>query len=217
MNNQYELIFDAVVEGNIDRVGKLVSESLNGGSTAGDLLNQGLIRAMDEVGTRFERGDMYIPEMLVSAKAMKAGLSILRPYLVKDGIPSIGRVVIGTVKGDMHDIGKNLVTMMLEGAGFEVFDLGTDVAPEKFAAAVRQYSPDIVGLSALLTTTMQQMKNTIEAIDDLGVRNKVKILIGGAPVTQEYSVQISADGYAPDASKAVTWAKTALRMSEKIG
>ena len=216
MKDEYEMIFKAVVEGNLEGAEKLVSDSLMGGIMAGELLNQGLIRAMDEVGTRFERGDMYIPEMLVSAKAMKAGLSILRPYLVKEGIPAIGRVIIGTVKGDMHDIGKNLVTMMLEGAGFEVIDLGTDVAPEKFAEAVRKYSPDIVGLSALLTTTMQQMKNTIEAIDDLGTRDQVKIIIGGAPVTQEYSEKIGADGYAADASKAVNWAKAIPHSNSKV-
>ena len=185
------------------------------GQRLGDILTKGFIRAMDEVGNRFERGDYYIPEMLIAAKAMKAGLAILRPSLVEAGVATVGRVIIGTIKGDLHDIGKNLVSMILEGGGFEVIDLGTDVTPEKFASAVREYLPDIVGLSALLTTTMPQMKNTIEAIDDLGMRDQVKVIIGGAPVTQEYAEKIGADGYAPDAIKAVILAKSLLRSKDQ--
>jgi len=213
MKDEYEMIFKAVIEGDVEGVDKLVRDALNGGAKSGDILNQGLIRAMDEVGNRFERGDFFVPEMLISAKAMKTGLAILRPYLVEAGVASVGRVIIGTIKGDLHDIGKNLVTMMLEGGGFEVIDLGTDVAPEKFASAVREYSPDIVGMSALLTTTMVQMKNAIEAIDDLGLRDQVKVIIGGAPVTQGYAEKIGADGYAPDAIKAVNLAKSILRST----
>jgi 5-methyltetrahydrofolate--homocysteine methyltransferase len=163
---------------------------------------------MAEVGARFERGEFYVPEMLVAARAMQAGLAVLKPHLAEGGVQMRGKVVIGTVKGDLHDIGKNLVAMMLEGAGFEVIDLGTDVAPEKFAAAVREHKPSLVGMSALLTTTMKAMQPTIEAIEDIGLRTQVKVLVGGAPITEDFAKSIGADGYAADASRAVAIAKS---------
>jgi len=172
------------------------------------ILEDGLIGAMTEVGQRFECGDLYVPEMLVAARAMQAGLSIIRPRLVAGGIPMAGKVLIGTVKGDLHDIGKNLVAMMLEGAGFEIVDLGTDVSPQKFAAAVMEQKPDIVAMSALLTTTMPAMQTTIEALRQAGVREQVKVIIGGAPITEGYAQKIGADGYAPDASRAVGLAQS---------
>jgi len=174
------------------------------------LINEGLIAAMAIVGNLFEEGEIFIPEMLVAARAMQAALDILKPLLAETDIKPIGTVILGTVKGDMHDIGKNLVKMMLQGAGFEVVDLGTDVAPEKFIQAIQEHNAKLVGLSALLTTTMQSMRLTIEAIEQSGLRNKVKIMVGGAPVTEAFSAQIRADGYAPDASRAASLAKNLM-------
>jgi 5-methyltetrahydrofolate--homocysteine methyltransferase len=165
---------------------------------------------MAEVGRLFESGEFYVPEMLVSARAMQTGMAVLKPHLIEANIQPAGKVAIGTVKGDLHDIGKNLVVMMLEGAGFEIQDLGTDVAPEKFVAAVQVGGVDILALSALLSTTMFYMKATIDALNDAGVRRQIKVMIGGAPITDEYSRQIGADGFAPDASRAVTLAKLLL-------
>lgn len=204
-------LINCVINGAGDEVSRNVLSGLQSGLPATQILNDGLIKAMDEVGRLYESGDLFVPEMLAAARAMKAGLSLLRPHLVASGVPNLGRVLIGTVKGDVHDIGKNLVGMMLEGAGFEIIDLGTDVPPERFAAAVRELNPDVVGLSALLTTTMYNMKSTIEALDDLGVRTSVKVIIGGAPVTPEFSVEIGADGYAPDATRAVDLVRSLLR------
>jgi 5-methyltetrahydrofolate--homocysteine methyltransferase len=164
--------------------------------------NEGLISAMSEVGRLFEEGVYFVPEMLIAARAMDKALQILRPYLVAQGVQPIGKVAIGTVKGDLHDIGKKLVAMMLEGAGFEIMDLGIDVPPEKFVAAV-QNGAQVVALSALLTTTMPNMKSIVEAIQQAGLREQVRIVIGGAPVNDVYAAQIGADGYAPDASSAV--------------
>jgi 5-methyltetrahydrofolate--homocysteine methyltransferase len=158
---------------------------------------------MKEVGARFECGDLYVPEMMVAARAMKAGLAILKPHLSQDATVGMGKVIVGTVKGDLHDIGKNLVAMMLEGAGCEVIDLGTDVPPEKFAATARESGARVIGLSALLTTTMQNMRSTLEALEDLGIRRQVLVIVGGAPVTEAFSKDIGADGYAPDAALAV--------------
>ena len=172
-----------------------------------------MIAAMKEVGRRFEEGDYYVPEMLVSARAMQAGLSLLKPRLVQSDVKSAGRVAIGTVKGDLHDIGKNLVALMLEGTGFEVKDLGVDVPPEKFVDAITSGDAEIIALSALLTTTMPNMKTTIEAIRQAGLRDKVKVIIGGAPVTQEYADQIGADGFSADASRAVSLAQTLVKNS----
>jgi 5-methyltetrahydrofolate--homocysteine methyltransferase len=199
---ELETIYQDVIEGNASAVEAGVKAALAAGAAADNVLQNALIRAMTEVGSRFEAGDFYVPEMLISARAMQAGLNVLKPVLAASGIKSAGKVVIGTVKGDLHDIGKNLVGMMLEGAGYEVIDLGTDVGPEKFADAARQHQASVVALSALLTTTMPGMKSTIEALEDLGIRQQVKVVVGGAPVTQNYATQIGADGYAPDASSA---------------
>ncbi len=185
-----------------------VREAIEAGLDPQSILNDGLIAPMSEVGARFERGEFYVPEMLIAARAMQSGLAILKPRLSEGGIKMRGKVVIGTVKGDLHDIGKNLVAMMLEGAGFEIIDLGTDVPPEKFANTVRESGATLVGMSALLTTTMKNMKSVIEALEDLGVRQSVKIMVGGAPVTDAFAKDIGADGYAPDASRAVALAKS---------
>jgi 5-methyltetrahydrofolate--homocysteine methyltransferase len=195
-------IFQNVIDGEAADVEAGVQAALESGVSAEEILNKALIAAMDEVGQRFAAGDFYVPEMLVAARAMHAGMAILKPHLVDADIQSAGTVAIGTAKGDLHDIGKNLVGMMLEGAGFKVIDLGTDVDPSKFAEAVRQ-GANVVGISALLTTTMGSMVQVIEAIEDINMRDKVKIIIGGAPVTSEYAVQIGADGFAADASSAV--------------
>ena len=176
-----------------------VHTALENGETAGAILNQALIPAMDEVGKRFEEGDFFVPEMLIAARAMQAGLKILKPFLVEDGVKTAGKVAIGTIRGDLHDIGKNLVAMMIEGAGFEVQDLGVDVRPEVFIEAVRS-GAQVVGISALLTTTMVNMQQTIEALKNAGVRDQVKVIIGGAPVTSTFAEEIGADAFAPDAS-----------------
>jgi 5-methyltetrahydrofolate--homocysteine methyltransferase len=162
---------------------------------------------MTEVGRLFEEGEYFVPEMLVCARAMKAGMSVLKPVMVEQNLQSVGRVVAGTVKGDLHDIGKNLVCMMLEGAAFEIYDLGSDVSPDAFVDKIKNTDANIVVLSALLTTTMPNMKNTIEALNTAGLRDKVKVMVGGAPLTQKYADDIGADGYAPDASRAVALAK----------
>lgn len=203
-------IFDNVIAGKFDAVELGVKEVLEKNVPAEDILNKGMIAAMEEVGKRFERGDFYVPEMLIAARAMRAGLAIIKPHLIEEEVEAIGKVVIGTVKGDLHDIGKNLVAMMLEGAGFEIIDLGTDVSSEKFVEAVRETGARIVGMSALLTTTMQNMKSTIDALKAAGIREHVKILVGGAPVTDSFAKEIDADGYAPDASRAATLAKSLI-------
>jgi 5-methyltetrahydrofolate--homocysteine methyltransferase len=203
-------IYDAVVDGNRLDVEVGILNALKGRVAPAEILNEALIAAMTEVGARFERQEFYVPEMLVAARTMQTGLALLKPQLLQAGVPAVGKVVLGTVKGDLHDIGKSLVGMMLEGAGFEVIDLGTDVEPEKFGEAVRTHKPQLVGMSALLTTTMQTMKSTLEALEDLGVRDQVKVIVGGAPVTDGFAKEIGADGYAPDASRAVTLAKGLL-------
>jgi 5-methyltetrahydrofolate--homocysteine methyltransferase len=187
-----------------------VQAALTAGVTAEEILHKGLIAAMDEVGRLFELGEYYVPEMLISARAMQVALKILKPMLAETGVEPMGKVIIGTVKGDLHDIGKNLVGMMLEGAGFQINDLGSDVSAEQFVEAV-QNGGDIVGLSALLTTTMPSMEATIKALDVAGLREQVKIIVGGAPVTPDYAQQIGADGYAADASRAVTLAKSLVK------
>ncbi len=201
-------IYDAVIEGNAPLVQEKVKEALGEGIDAGVILNQGMIAAMAEVGKRFEDGDFFVPEMLIAARAMQSGLAILKPQLQLADVKTAGKVAIGTVKGDLHDIGKNLVAMMLEGAGFEIIDLGTDVSPDKFTDAVKTQGANFVAMSARLTTTMSNMKNTVEALKAAGVRDQVKVMIGGAPVTEAYANQIGADGYAPDASRAVALAKS---------
>jgi 5-methyltetrahydrofolate--homocysteine methyltransferase len=206
-------IRENVINGKRDVVQEKVKSALEQKVAPDKVLTEALISAMSEVGDRFEKGEFYVPEMLIAARAMQAGLAILKPRLVEEGIPTAGKVVIGTVKGDLHDIGKNLVSMMLEGAGFEIIDLGTDVPPQKFGEAVREHSAEVVGMSALLTTTMQGMRTTIKAMEDMGVRENVKVIIGGAPVTDAYAKEIGADGYAPDASRAVALTKKLLGKS----
>jgi 5-methyltetrahydrofolate--homocysteine methyltransferase len=193
---------DAVVEGQVEVVEREVQVALAAGTAPRAILELGLIAAMTIVGEEFERGEIYVPEMLVAARAMQAGLSLLKPHLNEEGIEPAGKVVLGTVQGDLHDIGKNLVGMMLQGAGYEIIDLGTDVPPEEFAEAVRIHRPLVVGLSALLTTTMGNMKYAIEAIEDIGLREHVKVIVGGAPLTEEFARSIGADGYGADASRA---------------
>ncbi len=210
MEATLQAIFAAVVAGQREQTIAGVQQALEEGISPEQILQQALIAAMQEVGERFERGDYFVPEMLIAARAMQAGLDLLRPQLAETGVPSTGKVVMGTVKGDLHDIGKNLVGMMLQGAGFEVIDLGTDVPPEKFAAAVREHGAQLLGMSALLTTTMPNMQATIEALEDLGVRQSVRVMVGGAPLTDDFARKIGADGYAPDASRAVAVAKSLL-------
>jgi 5-methyltetrahydrofolate--homocysteine methyltransferase len=206
MDEKLKSIYDAILEGDMEGIVNNVQAPLDAGVAPGEILNTALIPAMDKVGRLFEEGEYFVPEMLVAARAMKAGLEILKPLLVDSGVDPVGKVVLGTVKGDLHDIGKNLVAMMLEGAGFEIVDLGADVSPDQFVAAIRD-GVDVVGLSALLTTTMPAIENTIRAIEESGLRNQVKIIVGGAPVTAEYARQIGADGYAADASQAATLAR----------
>jgi len=201
-------IFDGVLAGDNQNVPIKVQAALEAGISPERILNEGMISAMAQVGKLFEEGEYFVPEMLISARSMQAGLAVLKPHLKEANIKPMGKVVAGTVKGDLHDIGKNLVCMMMEGAGFEIIDLGTDVSPDKFASIVREKNADLVALSALLTTTMPNMKNTIEALKSAGVRDRVKVMIGGAPVTEDYARQIGADGYAPDASRAVSLAKS---------
>ena len=211
MNNVLMAIQDAVVEGQAKAVEAEVSAALEAGRSPREILEQGLIAAMSIVGEEFERGEIYVPEMLVAARAMQAGLSLLKPHLIEEGIEPVGKVVLGTVQGDLHDIGKNLVGMMLQGAGYEIIDLGTDVPPEKFAEAVRTHRPLVVGLSALLTTTMGNMKYAIEAIEDMGLREQVKVIVGGAPLTEDFARSIGADGYGADASRAAGLARSLLK------
>lgn len=211
MNENLSVIYNAILDGDVTGAQDGVRSALTANLKPGDILGEGMIAAMREVGRRFEEGDYYVPEMLVAARAMQAGLSLLKPTLVASEVKSAGRVAIGTVKGDLHDIGKNLVMLMLEGAGFEVQDLGVDVAPEKFLEAVSRGDVDIVALSALLTTTMPQMKTTIATIEQAGLRHRVKIIVGGAPVTQEFADQIGADGFSADASSAPDLAYSLLQ------
>jgi 5-methyltetrahydrofolate--homocysteine methyltransferase len=202
-------IYQNVIDGQASEVEAGVKAALAAGIGAEEILNKGLIAAMNEVGQRFEAGDFFVPEMLIAARAMQSGLKYLKPYLATADVKAAGKIAIGTVKGDLHDIGKNLVAMMLEGAGFEVIDLGVDVAPEDFLKAV-QNGAQIIGLSALLTTTMGSMEKTIQILEPAGLRHKVKVLIGGAPVTQDYANKIGADAYAPDASSAVRAARALM-------
>ena len=199
----YERMKEVILTGRVEEISGLVKQALGQGTNPQDIIRQGLIAGMDEVGVRFKNGDMYIPEVLVSAKTMHQGMDILRPLLTKEGAKSMGTIVLGTVKGDLHDIGKNLVGMMLEGAGFEVVDLGVDQSAEQFVEAVRKKGAQAVALSALLTTTMQEMAKVIDALKDAGLRKQVKVLIGGAPLSEKFAQTIGADGYAPDAGSAV--------------
>ena len=208
MNEHLQKIYDSVLNGDMDETAGFVEAALNAQLEPGVILNESMISAMKEVGRLFEEGEYFVPEMLIAARAMQAGLAILKPHLIQAKVASAGKVVIGTVKGDLHDIGKNLVSMMLEGSAFDIVDLGVDVAPEKFVEAVKVHQPQIVGFSALLTTTMPNMKVTIEALKAAGLRDQVKVMVGGAPVTEAFAHDIGADGYAGDASRAATLAKS---------
>jgi 5-methyltetrahydrofolate--homocysteine methyltransferase len=210
MKMSLEAIYEAVMEGDAPEAAIQVQAALDAGLAPGEILNKGCIAAMGEVGRLFEEGEMFVPEMLIAARAMQAGMNILKPFLAEDEVVSAGKIVVGTVSGDLHDIGKNLVGMMMEGAGFEVVDLGTDVKPTAFVDAVREHKPNLIGMSALLTTTMPSMTATIEALTEAGLRDQVKVLVGGAPVTQNFADSIGADGYAPDASSASRKAKALL-------
>ena len=207
MASLLETIASNLYDGEDEVVADLVQQALDEGMNPGEILQGGLISGMDEVGRDFKAGDLFVPEVLIAARAMHAGMNVLRPLLAESDTPSAGKYVIGTVKGDLHDIGKNLVKMMLEGAGFETIDLGTDVEPQAFVDAVREHRPQFVGMSALLTTTMVQMKATIEALEEAGLRDSVRIMIGGAPVTDAFAKQVGANAYAPDAASAVDVAR----------
>ena len=210
-------LYDDTLVGNRPAVLELTNAGLAAGLGPETLLYDALIPSLEEVGARFERGDFFVPEMLIAGKAMAGALEILRPLLAETGAESIGTVVMGTVKGDVHDIGKNLVNIMFEGAGFHVIDLGVQVAPEKFVEAIVEYQPDIVGFSAFLTTTMPIFKANINALNKAGLRDKVAVMVGGAPVTQEYADAVGADGYSADASSAVKKAKELIELRrEKV-
>jgi len=200
-------IYESIINGEQAETVKNVQQALAEGIDPVDILNEGMVKGMAEVGRLFEEGEYFVPEMLISARAMQSGLALIKPQLVKANVQSSGKVVVGTVKGDLHDIGKNLVCMMLEGAAFEIVDLGADVSPEMFVEAVKSSGANIVAMSALLTTTMPNMRVTIEALKAAGLRDKVKVLVGGAPLTEDYARKIGADGYSSDASKAVAVAK----------
>src|SRR6195952_485513 len=200
-------LYDETLVGNAPRVLELTHEALGMEMEPQTLLFDALIPSLEEVGARFERGDFFVPEMLIAGRAMAGAMERLRPLLVEGGIETIGKFLMGTVKGDVHDIGKNLVNIMLEGAGFEVIDLGVQVAPETFVAKIQEHKPDIVGFSAFLTTTMPMFKANINALQKAGIRDAVAVMVGGAPVTQEYANVVGADGYAADASAAVVLAK----------
>jgi corrinoid protein of di/trimethylamine methyltransferase len=206
-------LYEAVLSGDAKTARSFTEQALAAGVEPLKLVHESMVPAMDEVGRRFECNEYFVPELLLSARAMKAALELVRPLLVESGAQPVARVVIGTVKGDLHDIGKNLVAAMFEGGGFEVIDLGVNVTPEKFIETVKANSAHIVAMSALLTTTMPSMKTTIDAFKQAGLREKVKILIGGAPITQKYADEIGADGYSDNAPAAVTLARKALAVS----
>ncbi len=203
-------IINAIQTGNAKKSESLTEEYLENDVSAKDILNNGLIKAMEIIGEKFKNNEFYVPEVLVAARAMKKSIDILRPILAQTGVESKGKIIIGTVEGDLHDIGKNLVIMMFEGAGFEIIDLGTDVSPEKFVEVAKEENPDILGMSALLTTTMTSMQKTIDLLEREGLRKEIFVMIGGAPVTESYAKEIGADGYATDASTAVEIAKQNL-------
>jgi 5-methyltetrahydrofolate--homocysteine methyltransferase len=203
-------LYEAILNGEEQLAVELTKEALNEGVDPTELISKWMIPATDEAGKRFEEQEFFFPELLLAGRAMKAALDILRPILANSGVPPAGRVAIGTVQGDLHDIGKNMVASMLEGAGFEVFDIGIDASPEKFVEAVKNNQPQILGISALLTTTMPEMKKVIAALVQAGVRNQTKVIVGGAPVTKEYANEIGADGYGENAASAVTLVRSLL-------
>jgi len=208
-----EKYYQALSAGKMDEVKSLTQKALDAGDPPDKILKEGLIKAMDRIGVLFKNNEIYIPEVLIAARAMHAGLGVLKPILAKSNTSAAAKIVIGTVKGDLHDIGKNLVGMMLEGAGFEVIDIGIDAPPEKFIQAAKDHKANVIGMSALLTTTMMQMKGTVEALQAAGLKGKVKTMVGGAPVTDEFARQIGADGYAADAASAVNKLKELLKIS----
>ena len=211
--DDFKTLSDAVIKGDIKTAVAETQQALDAGSNVNDILNKGLIATMDEVGERFSKGLIFVPQMLRSAKAMQECTNLLKPYFQEGDVITKGKVLIGTVRGDLHDIGKNLVSMMLESAGFTISDLGVSVSPEKFVEKTKEVEPDIIGMSALLSTTMPAMPETIEALKKAGLRDKVKVIIGGAPVTEKYAREITADAYASDAGSAVTKAKNLLNIS----
>lgn len=200
-------INQALQRGDVNGVKQGIQEALDSDMKPRVILNEGLLSAMETIGVKFKNNEVFVPEVLIAARAMNAGMELLKPKLVETGVEPVGTAVLGTVKGDLHDIGKNLVRMMLEGAGLTVYDLGVDVSAEQFVAAIQEHDPHIVGLSALLTTTMGEMKSVIQAIEEAGLRDKVKIMVGGAPVTSKFAVDIGADVYVKDAAEASTEAK----------
>lgn len=214
--NALEDLVTSIENGYRDRVAKITQELLDKGVAPEIILNKGLILGMSLVGEKMKKNEMYLPEVLLAASAMQSSLKVLKPYLARDRVESRGKVVLGTVKGDMHDIGKNLVGIMLKGSGFEIIDLGTNVTPEMFADAIKTHQPAILGLSAMLTTTMLNMKTTIDYIAGLGLRSKMRIIIGGAPVRQQFADEIGADGYAHDAVEAVDRVKELLKLDEGL-
>ncbi|MDQ6851839.1 MAG: corrinoid protein [Actinomycetota bacterium] len=209
-------LYDETLVGNAPAVLAMTNDALQQGMDPQTLLFDALIPSLEEVGARFERGDFFVPEMLIAGRAMAGAMEVLRPLLAETGVQTIGKFVMGTVKGDVHDIGKNLVNIMLEGAGFEVIDLGVQVAPEKFVAAITEHEPDIVGFSAFLTTTMPMFKANLNALQKAGLRESVIVMVGGAPVTQEYADAVGADGYAADASATVKKAKELIQRRRSL-
>jgi len=206
----FKAVSEALQRGEADQVSEFVKQALEENIAPKKILEEGLIKGMSVIGVKFKNNEVYVPEVLIAARAMNAGMDILKPKLTETGVQNIGKIVIGTVSGDLHDIGKNLVRMMLEGAGFEVIDLGTDVTANQFVDAIKEHQPNILCMSALLTTTMVNMAEVIKAIEAAGLREKVKVMIGGAPITQNYAEQITADGYSPDAATAVDDAKVLI-------
>ena len=211
--NNFNALSEAVIKGDISTALAETQKLLDAGSNASDILNKELIATMNEIGERFSKGLIFVPQMLRSAKVMQECTNLLKPYFQEGDVITKGKVLIGTVRGDLHDIGKNLVSMMLEGAGFTIIDLGVNVSPEKFVEKTKEVDPDIVGMSALLSTTMPAMPETIEALKKASLRQKVKVMIGGAPVTEKYAREITADAYASDAGSAVTKVKNLLNIS----
>lgn len=206
-------ISEGVIKGNQKLVKEKVQELIDNGTKPLEIINQGLMAGMNVVGARFKEGDMFVPEVMIAARAMSSGIALVKPLLNDSDMPNSGKVIIGTVKGDLHDIGKNLVTMMIESAGFNVVNIGIDISPEKFAEAIKEHNPDIVGMSAMLTTTMMQMKETIEHLKNEGLRDSVKVIVGGAPVNQQFADEIGADGYSVDASSAAELCKELVSLA----
>ncbi len=211
--SDFKALSESIIKGDIKTAVAETQNAIDTGSSAQDILDKGLITTMNEVGERFSKGLVFVPQMLRSAKTMQECTKLLKPYFQEGDVISKGKILIGTVKGDLHDIGKNLVSMMMEGAGFTIIDLGVDIPPEKFVEKAKEVEPDIVGMSALLSTTMPAMPDTIEALRKAGIRDKIKVMIGGAPVTEKYAQKIGADSYASDAGSAVIKAKKLLGIS----